>query len=131
VAQLRDNRDRLENAGGRILLVGMGSEKESAAFKQKFDVPFPLVVDPKKKLYHAFDLKRMSALGLLSPGLARKGLGAMVRGHGMGIPQGDVQQLPGVFIVDRQGQVVFSHYAADPSDHPDVDTLLEALSSGS
>lgn len=126
---MRDSRERLEKAGLQILLVGMGTEEESAAFKQKFKAPFPLVSDPEKTLYHAFDLKRMSALGFLSPGLARKGLRAMTRGHSMGAPRGDVRQLPGVFIIDRNGHIVFSHYAADPADHPSVDTLIEAAGS--
>jgi peroxiredoxin len=123
---LRDNRDRLEKAGLRTLLVGMGTPQKSEAFRQEFDLPFPLVSDPDRKLYRAFDLKRMSTLGFLSPRLARKGIGAMVRGHSMGAPQGDVKQLPGVFIIDPDGRVVFSHYAADPSDHPQIETLLTA-----
>lgn len=126
---MRDSHHRFEKAGLGVLLAGMGTPEESTLFKQKFEVPFPLACDPDKKLYSAFDLKRMSAFGFLSPRLARKGVGAMVRGHSLGAPRGDVRQLPGVFIIDRQGRIVFSHYAADPADHPDVDTLLEAADS--
>jgi peroxiredoxin len=40
----------------------------------KFDIPFPLISDPKRKLYQAFGLKKVSALELLSPFVAVKGL---------------------------------------------------------
>jgi peroxiredoxin len=45
----------------------------------------------------------------------------------MGLPQGDVRQLPGVFVIDTNGKIVFSHYAADPADHPAVADILAAV----
>jgi hypothetical protein len=55
---------------------------------------------------------------LLSVGMAVKGLSAVARGHGIGIPRGDVRQLPGVFIMDTGSRIRFSHFARDPADHP-------------
>jgi peroxiredoxin len=52
---------------------------------------------------------------------------AVARGHGIGKPVGDVRQLPGVFIIDPSGTIVFSHFAADPADHPAPDEILAAL----
>jgi hypothetical protein len=46
----------------------------------------------------------------------------------MGIPSGDVRQLPGVFIIDEDGTILYSHYARDAADHPDPDEILQALS---
>jgi choline dehydrogenase-like flavoprotein len=46
---------------------------------------------------------------LLSVGMAVKGLSAVARGHGIGIPRGDVRQLPGVFIMDTGSRIRFSH----------------------
>jgi hypothetical protein len=59
--------------------------------------------------------------------MAVKGLSAMARGHAIGIPKGDVRQLPGVFIIDSGGRVRFSHFAQDPADHPDPEALLAFL----
>lgn len=105
----------------------MGTPEESAAFEMKFDVPFPLISDPKRQLYQAFGLKRVTALGLFSPSAAVKGILAMSKGHTVGIPIGDVRQLPGVFIINTDGRIVYSYFASDPSDHPDPDTILRAL----
>jgi peroxiredoxin len=127
VAQLRRRENDFETAGSRVVLVGMGTPEESTAFAKRFEVPFPIISDPAKKLYRAFDLKRMSPLGFLSPTLTLKGISAVADGHFLGLPQGDVRQLPGVFIVDTEGRIVYSHYAADPSDHPTPETLLAAL----
>ena len=124
---MRRNKNSFANAGAQVVLVGMGTPSESAKFAAKFDVPFPIVADPQKKLYRKFELKRMSTLGFFSPRVALKGVAALAGGHGMGMPQGDVRQLPGVFIIDTAGQIVFSHFSSSPADHPDPKTILAAL----
>ena len=110
-----------------MLLVGMGTPSESAAFSEKFDVPFPIVADSKRKLYRAYELSRMQPWGFFSPIVALKGVSAMAQGHLLGLPQGDVSQLPGVFVIDTDGTILFRHYSRDPSDHPSPETILEAL----
>jgi peroxiredoxin len=128
VAQLRREKNRFDQAGAQVVLVGMGTPEQSAAFARQLDVPFPILSDPRQELYRAFELRRMSALGFFSPTVALKGVAAMVQGHGVGLPQGDIRQLPGVFVIDAAGQIVYSHYATDPADQPNAETILKALS---
>lgn len=110
-----------------MVLVAMGSPAESSAFTREHAVPFEMVCDPERKVYQAFDLEQMAPLGFLSPSVALKGVMAMAKGHGIGVPVGDVRQLPGVFIIDSKGTIVFSHFAADPADHPAPEEILAAL----
>jgi len=124
---LRRDRHRFADAGARVVLVGMGTPAESKAFATKYDVPYPIVSDPGKILYRAFGLKRMAPWEFLAPEVVLKGISAMARGHLMGLPQGDVRQLPGLFVISTAGKIVFSHYAADPADHPTVAVILEAV----
>lgn len=124
---MRLKKQDFDQTGAQVMLVGMGTPEESSAFEMKFDIPFPLISDPKRQLYRAFGLKKISTLELLSPTVAFKGILAMTKGHTIGIPIGDVRQLPGVFIINTDGRVVYSYFARDPSDHPDPDTILEAL----
>ncbi len=124
---MRRSKKSFEKAGARVVLVGMGTPSESAEFAEKFNVPFPIVADPEKKLYRQFKLKQMSTLGFFSPGLAFKGVAAIAGGHGIGLPRGDVRQLPGVFIINTAGQIVFSHFSSNPADHPDSRIILAAL----
>jgi len=129
VAQLCRAISRFDSIGAQVILVGMGTPEESTSFKEKFDVPFQIISDPGQQVYRAFDLKRISPLGIFSPIVALKGISAMAQGHTMGLPQGDVRQLSGVFVINTDGQFVYRHYASDPSDHPDPDTILEAVES--
>jgi len=124
---LRRNKNKFEKAGARVVLVGMGTPSESAEFAGKFNIPFPIIADPQKKLYRKFKLKQMSTLGFFSPSVALKGVAAIVGGHGIGMPQGDIRQLAGVFIINTAGQIVFSHFSNNPADHPDAETIIAAL----
>jgi peroxiredoxin len=124
---LRDRKADFERASGRVVLVGMGTPAECAAFLKKFAIPFPMIADPQQALYRQFHLQRMSPLGVLSPAVAIKGVAAMARGSGIGKPVGDILQLPGVFIIDSSGRIVFSHQPAGPADHAGPETILKAL----
>ena len=124
---MRRNKKSFEKAKAQVLLVGMGKPAESAEFAAKYNVPFPIVADPEKRLYRKYGLKQMSTLGLFSPSLAIKGISAIVGGHGIGMPQGDVRQLPGVFIINTAGLIVYSHFSSNPADHPDAQTIIAAL----
>ncbi|BBO70390.1 hypothetical protein DSCA_43200 [Desulfosarcina alkanivorans] len=124
---MRREKNQFDRLGTRVVLVGLGTPEETAAFKARFKVPFDMIADPQKRLFAAFHLKRASLGGLLSVGMAAKGVSAVVRGHGMGLPKGDVRQLPGVFIIDSGGRIRFSHFARDPADHPEPEVLLAAL----
>lgn len=124
---MRDRLPQFDQAGGRLVLVGMGTPEESAAFAGKFGVSLPMISDPQRLLYQAFGLPKVSALKLISPILTFKALAAVAQGHSVGLPVGDVRQLPGAFIINTRGQIVYRHVASDPADHPDTEAILAAL----
>ena len=113
----------------RVVLVGMGAPKESKEFLKRFQVPFPMICDPDRKLYGAYGLKRMGVLDFLSPSLALKSLSAVAQGNSVGIPEGDVKQLAGVFIIDASGHVRFRHLSTDPADFLPAEDVLAAVES--
>ena len=124
---MRQAKKRFDRAGVEVVIVGLGTVEQSEEFRKKFQVPFTLISDHEKELYQAFGLKQMSPMDFFSPSMILKGLSAMAKGHVMGVPEGDVRQLPGVFIINTDGQIEFSHYAENPADHPDPDEILELL----
>ncbi len=124
---MRREKDAFDRLGAAVVLVGLGSVEQTAAFKERFDVPFPMIADPEKQLFEAFRLKQASAGSLLSAKMVFRGVTAMAKGHGIGVPKGDVLQLPGVFIIDTDGRILFSHHASGPADHPPPEKLLAAL----
>jgi len=129
VTQLRDKAVDFEKAGARVVLVGMGPPKESEEFLKKFSIPFEMICDPDRKLYEAYGLKRMGVLGFFSPSLALKSLSTVAKGNLVGIPEGDVKQLAGVFIIDITGHVMFRHLSPDPADFASAENVLTAIKS--
>jgi hypothetical protein len=127
VAQLRREQGRFEAAGLGVVLVGMGTPAESEAFRRLLDVRFPLVCDPDRSLYELYGLRRGSVGQVASAGVLLRSVRALLQGHLPGMPQGDVLQLAGAFVVDRSGEVRFRHLSRDAADHPKVDDLLGAV----
>ena len=128
--QLRRKAKAFRELGAQVVLVGLGTPGDTAAFKKQYKIPFPMIADPEKALYKDFHLKQASATTFLSPGMAVKGVSALLRGYGIGLPTGDVWQLPGVFIIDTDGVVRYRYFAESPADHPAPDVLLEKIRSG-
>ena len=124
---MRREKDEFDRLGAAVVLVGLGNVEQTAAFKERFDVPFPIIADPEKRLFEAFRLKQASAGALLSAKTLLRGVTAMAKGHGIGVPQGNMRQLPGVFIIDTDGRILFSHHASGPADHPHPEILLAVL----
>jgi peroxiredoxin len=124
---LRSEESRFRAAGARIVLVGMGTPAECNAFKRRFKVPFPMISDPGRELYRLFNLGRMSPLRIMSPSLFAKGVSALSRGHHLGVPQGDVLQLPGVFVIGADDRVCYAFAPSDPAGHPSIKDILKAV----
>ena len=124
---MRRKKKAFDQLGASVVLVGLGDVEATAAFKKRFKVPFTMIADPEKRLFGAFRLKQATVGSLFSAKMIVKGVNAMARGHVMGKPQGDVRQLPGVFIIDTASGIRFSHHALAPADHPQPEELLAVL----
>lgn len=105
----------------------MGKREETEHFIKENGLPWPMICDPERQLYRNFGLRTATPLELLSPFVALKAVTAMVQGHSVGLPVGDIRQLPGVFIIDTTGRIVYRYVGKDPADHPDAEIVLTAL----
>jgi len=108
-------------------MVSMGSVDETAAFKNKFDLSFPMVSDPDRELYNSFQIGFMAVTSIFTPKMALRTASALAKGHGVGIPHGDVRQLSAVFIVETNGVISYSHYARDAADNPRPEQIMDHL----
>jgi len=108
-------------------MVGMGTVEQTAAFKEKFDVPYAMASDPERKLYRKFQIGFMPLASIFYPRVIGRTLSALTRGHGVGIPYGDVRQLSAVFVIETDGTISYGHYARDSSDHPQPQAILDHL----
>ncbi len=110
------------------MLIGQGDVPSTRAFCRQHDVPFPCLADPERKAYAAYGLHGATLAQLFGPRVWWRGFSAVVRGYSAGNPVGDIRQMPGVFLVDRQGIIRFIHRYRDIADNPPVALLLRSLS---
>lgn len=122
--QLHEAKDHLRDAGFQVVLVGLGKPEHAEEFRKQFAPSFPVICDPEKKLYGAYGLGRGKLASMASPSVLLRSLRTMSQGLPPGLPRGDVMQMPGVFMIDTQGNIRYSYYAKDVSDHPPVEQLV-------
>ncbi len=82
----------------------------------------PQVSDPDAALYRAFGLRRFRFRELLSGRVLRRGAESFLKGHFQGKSEGDVQQMPGVFLVHK-GKVLREFRHETVADRPDYQGL--------
>ena len=111
------------------MAITQGDPKQAQALCNRFEVPFPCLADPRRSGYKAFGLKRGSALQVLGPAVLLRGIQAARKGHHIEKTVGDVFQMPGTFIISRDGVVRYAHYARPVADHPKTAELVEIFGS--
>ena len=126
--RLKQGYDRIEAAGGRVLVV---LQSDPAGIREQNGpdhFPFEIVCDPEQALYRryhvcpALSMERMADLRTLEKiGQARAA--GLVHGK----YEGDELQLPAAFLLDKDNRVLKAHYAAKAADLPTVDQLVDWL----
>lgn len=111
-----------------VVFVGMGTVEQTREFKERMRSPHLFIADPERKLYQAFGLGKGSGKQMFNPRVFARGFGATLRGHWVGLPIGDPWQMPGVFLIDTRGEVVWEYRSVDASDNPSPETIARALS---
>lgn len=127
LADLQNNRERLEQQGVQIALVHMGTEEQGRAFFANYGLQdVPQFSDPDRQLYRYFDLKLGKFSQLFGPRVWWRGFfAAIVRGHGVGKLQGNGFQMAGTFLL-HHGKIVKGYPLKDASDRPDYCALAQS-----
>jgi peroxiredoxin len=117
-----------ERRGVAVAVVSFAEPANLIPYQQRHQWPFDIFVDPARKAYEAFDLKRLSWLHLFSPSTVKlylKLLRSGMKRENYG--KDDIYQGGGDFVLDRSGHILFSHRSQDPADRPTVTELLQAI----
>jgi hypothetical protein len=123
---LRDVAEEIRGRGADVAVVGSGTPDQAEAFRQEFQVPFPVYVDPSLRAYRAGRFRRGVAR-TLGPAALAAGFRAFRSGFRQGRTQGDPWQLGGVVVLGPGNKVHFEHRSAAAGDHADPDEILAAL----
>ena len=126
--QLHRDREKFDDAGARLVLIGQGTPRHAQHFREQFELEVEVLVDPDLEAYGIAGAKTASLGELLGPrsvlsGIKRAASERMVQG----MTQGSATQLGGVLVVAPGGRVAWSHLARDASDNPPNDDVLEAV----
>jgi peroxiredoxin len=91
----------------------------------RYSLSCPVLCDPDYALYRALGYGHMRASDAISPKTIVDGAKLFFGGHIVGLPDGDVEQLPGVVAIRRSGVVIARHQHAFASDYLTSDELIE------
>jgi hypothetical protein len=114
-------------AGGDVVAIFQYRAQPTRHFCRRRGVGFDCLGDPQRRAYAEVGLERGSWREVVGPQLTTGFLRAASRGAIGGLPQGDVRQRPGTFVVASDGAVLLAHYNRDSADNAKMDTVLGAL----
>ena len=117
---------------GAQVFVIMQSDKEHLQNSMgPTDLPFEIVCDSDQSFYDALMIRpaaSMDALaGAMADRLQAKGALADQYGFTHGDYEGNELQLPALFIVEETRKILYTHYATELADMPDIDEVLDLL----
>ena len=113
--------------GAQIAAVTLGDPAETHTFCGERAPGLQCLADPTQQTYRAFGLGRANMQSLLAPQVMLAGMQAAVEGHLPSAPVGDPLQMPGTFVIGRDGRIRLAYYSRNVADHPALDVLLGAL----
>lgn len=121
-------KSEFDRRGVAVAVVSFAEPSKLAHYQEQHGWPFTLLADPRRQAYRQFDLKRFSLFRVFSPATLKRYLQLICKGMKQQ-PYGgeDIFQSGGDFLVDRKGNLLFSHRSRDPADRPAAAKLLEEI----
>lgn len=128
--ELVEGRQKLEEAGLSVVVVGQGSPESTAVFGRQYAPDLQFLSDPQRKAYEAYGLERGN---LFQTFLNPKVWAAVSKSREKGFkvetpPDGqDAMQMSGTFIISQTGNILLPYYYDHIADHPPLDLLLKGV----
>jgi hypothetical protein len=127
--QLHRARKKFEDAGVSLVLIGQGTPRQAARFRDQWEIELPVLVDRKRESYRAAGAKVATMGELLGPRSFSRGAAKTLASGGR-IRQGRVighpAQLGGTLLVLPDGSIPWSHMSDDASDNASPEEILAA-----
>ncbi|GHV39551.1 hypothetical protein FACS1894187_19660 [Synergistales bacterium] len=127
---------KISSLGARLyVLLQSAPETMRDALKQE-DIAFELICDPGGELYRLFDvgyaplgyfIKSLPGNWTRSELFEKRIAEASALGITHGLYEGNEQQLPAVFVLDENQNMLLAHYSKDIVDVPSVEDILKYL----
>lgn len=125
--QLHRDREKFEQAGLRLTLIGQATPRHAAHFRRRTKIDLPVLADEERASYEAAGAKKATASELIGPKVVAKGIKtALTQGAIQTRTIGDNAQLGGTMLVKPDGSVPWSHMSEDAGDNASTEEILEA-----
>jgi peroxiredoxin len=125
--QLHGDRDKFEQAGVRLVMIGQATPRHAADFRRKTKIDFPVLADEDRSSYKVAGAKKATTTELLGPKVVAKGFrNAVTKGVVQGRVIGHPAQLGGTMIVNPDGSIPWTHMSEDAGDNASNEEILEA-----
>ena len=122
--------EQFTKAGVNTVVIGQGEPERAAWYKEKFSIPSPILLDPDEHVYQAYGLLEVSPWLLLGKPMPKhEYFENLIKVHReKGRPVADNPfLLPGEFVVNTQGRVVFSYRYQYCDNYPDPEVLNSSI----
>ena len=123
---MQQEKPALRELGIRVCIVTFESEEAARGFAAETGIPWPVLSDRKRDLYHAYGMERLSWRQLMHPSALRVYLGEVLKGNVPRWPDADPQQGGGNVLIDPDGVVGLVHVGESGADRPTIQGLLDA-----
>ncbi len=123
--QVAERYDEVEAIGAGAIGLSVGADFQAAWLIEHYGIPFPLLVDPERKVYDAIELRRKLSV-VLNPRGWVKYASAISRGNRQGRII-DPLQLPGLALLDETARPITVHRGKALGDYPALDSVLGEL----
>lgn len=100
------------------LFVGLGDREETCEYMKPTWPEAPIICDPERTLFNAFELGRGSVMQMFGPSVWACHLRASFKGNFFGKFVGDPWIMPGLFVIDRAKSIRYRHEFRHQGDHP-------------
>ena len=108
-------------------MVTFEKEQEASAFTCKTGLPWPLLMDPEKKLYTAYGMSNAGFFDIWGLETWKAYVRELICGRLPKRSNGDIYQRGGDVLIDPQGMVRIHHVGTGPADRPSVESILTLM----
>ena len=135
IERLKSEYEEYTKLGARVITVGQGEPERSQSFAKRNNLPCPLLCDPTRKAYEAFGLLEAKPSQVVY-GMPDNFLnhdpdtGVQFQQSRQGTMRATVDspwQLPGEFVIDKNGIIRLAYRSQYCADFPDPQVLTAAI----
>lgn len=123
---LREHQAEIRAAGGTLVAVTPESASMTTRYAQTHHLTFPVFSDREHHVYRAFGLREASLAAVSSVDVLLRQAQESLKGNRayVSLRGASIRLLGGTFIVDQQGNIIFSHIAEPIYNYPPISTYL-------